>query len=1656
MYKAQTLFNLIMISLLALTIAQVTEVNQVNAQIEIEWDYRYNGVGNDAAFDILATSDGGQVIAGYTKSNGFDFYIIKTDVEGTVEWEKIYGGSDGEQARSVIASNDGGYMVAGYTFSSDGDVGSNNGLYDYWVLKLDANGELIWEENYGGSDADICEDIIAVDGGYLLTGHAASIDFDITNPNDNFFHSAWVVKIDETGQILWDKSFGGGDTSVDGFCLIATPDGGFIMGSDVYVDGADGGDVSSSYGFMDIWVAKADSEGNIEWEQSYGGSDEDNISDIVLASDGGYIVSGYSNSSDGLVQVNNGSYDYWTFKIAANGDFIWGKVLGGSEEETAKDVVEGDDGYIWVIGGAGSSDGDVIGNDGSYDYWLVKLDPTDGGLVEQRALGGTLFDNGMCMSKTIDGGLVIGGICASNDGDVSNPNPTEGYDIWVVKVNVGEEEESAPPVANEWIDYSKTHYKFESDAEGLFRISYETLQQSGIDLTGANFKLIAEGKEMPIYTTTDGAFGTGDYIEFYGKPNDGSFDKSLYEIADDQAQPYKSMFSDFKTYYLVSDDSEPHLRLEDSVNSGPSGLPTEDYFMHKSLEVFDNTFHFGEPYLHQEYNGFIFPSVFDVGEGWVSSTVKDFTDDEPIGINTGIDFKVNSPYVYPSAIHPVNVNCRIVGRFQNTGVDENHHLEISVNENVYVDHFFHGFDVENLSFNISTSDIETESHPVTQEVETRFNFKGFDEIASETRYSIAYIELEYPRAFVFDDDAIFTLGLELDTDKYFEIDGFGGNGEIVMYDLTTNQRFVLTGNDDFYSFYLLADGNPYHNIVLASTLEDDIIDVPNLTSKTFIDYSQPANQGDYIIITNDVLREGPVDQITRYEDYRESLEGGEHNVVVVDVAELYDQFAQGIDKHPLAIKNFIDFAMDNWITAPQHLNLIGKAVRYDKTRYIDEIADQCLVPSYGYSASDLMFGVRDILTIESQLAIGRIPAKDDQQVRAYLDKLIEHETAQANDAPWLKNVLNIAKGWGAEQTNIFAAPLNSQVSTIEAADYEVVDTLRDERGAIPNDTTNWHDSSPEFAQWMNNGVAFINYIGHDSPQERYWQFDAQSPDTYNNEGKYPFILSYSFPSSDRMHLYYNDEACMAEDYVLADNRGAIAFFGAIRETEGVSNIQQEYLTALIENMYSVNPNLSIGQRIQVAINQVLNPDDVGMGIVIQNYSFAGDPALRFHNPPEEIACDLEVVESTNCNINENCEITFTVELDFSGIVAGQNIGITNNLTNETVYTTEGSYTSPEYENGSSYSYFVFLGDDANCNTTIASTGVACDFETLPQNCLGDVWPGDVNTDSIVNNVDVIYLGMQYGLTGAPRPVQDGINPTDWLAHPSIDWDNVQNNGANSKHADCNGNGAVELLDLNVIDLNYDLTHFGGKTEQEGLPLILQLPDTIGFGDTLEINIQLGTEIAMVEEFYGIAFTVNFDSEYIEEGSITFDFNSEFLGVEEQDVAGLGKVFYEEGKIEMGITKIDQVDEDGYGNIGKVSGVMIDDIIGKDGLVVPLTVGVSNITALGVNGKSIEIGAQTFETVIQSQGGGTSIGELNLVENEVNIYPNPARDILNINTQNIELTRVELFNTMGKLMIVENKEGFENGLNITQLPEGMYFLKVYSKQGAIIKKVQLFD
>ncbi len=322
------------------------ECNTANVPT-IDWQKTIGDNDSSTINSIQQTNDGGYILAGYKaiSLNNYDYWIVKLNSNADIEWEKTYGGSNTDEAKSIQQTTDGGYIVAGSTFSNNGDITNNNGYTDAWILKLTTNGAIEWQKTYGGSAGDYLVNIKqTTDNGYIAVGYTGSNNGDI--PNNQGDIDAWIIKIASNGNLEWSKTFGGsGNEWIND--AQQTFNGEYLIAGYTF---SNNGDITNNLGYIDLWVIKLQTNGNLAWQKTYGGSNTDYANCIQKTNDGHYIIAGYTFSIDGNITNLHGNRDAWVIKIDDLGNILQQTTVGTNDHETAYNISQTHDNNFLIAG----------------------------------------------------------------------------------------------------------------------------------------------------------------------------------------------------------------------------------------------------------------------------------------------------------------------------------------------------------------------------------------------------------------------------------------------------------------------------------------------------------------------------------------------------------------------------------------------------------------------------------------------------------------------------------------------------------------------------------------------------------------------------------------------------------------------------------------------------------------------------------------------------------------------------------------------------------------------------------------------------------------------------------------------------------------------------------------------------------------------------------------------------------------------------------------------------------------------------------------------------------------------------------------------------------------------------------------------------------
>ncbi len=819
--------------------------------------------------------------------------------------------------------------------------------------------------------------------------------------------------------------------------------------------------------------------------------------------------------------------------------------------------------------------------------------------------------------------------------------------------------------ANEWINYNQSYFKIKVEDDALYRISFDALQKTDLPLIAKGFQLFRDGQQVPIYISTQGSLTEGDYIEFYGEKNDGSFDSRLYQEDNGQLNPHKSLFNNTSTYFLTWNNNSENLRIQDIFNdvSAFGIAEKEQYFMHEVLLMPDqknqsvSRFSRGKPTMlayrnnrtlseQQEILSAYNFADFERGEGLVDSIID----------NSFRKYGMATPALFNGIDAPMaELEVKIVGRNDDEEVNPDHHIRVNVNNTPYLDAAFDGYETPDYIFPIPHHEIDSKITQIVVE-----SVGDLLKSPEDDWQSVAYLKLRYPRTFDFkpylDNDFInsnqFEFELNHNNTAYIEIEGFSGGGFPVVYDLTNGFRLIPNIKNGKYRIALPggSDITTNRKLVISATETvfndlnggDIVIEVKETIEKvTFTNFQEATNQGNYILVYHPQLVFPALDPIGGYAQYRSSEEGGSHTVVSVSIEELYDQFAYGIQTHPLSIRNFVNYAIDHWNISPEYMLLVGKSIDY-RDIALDPLnnAHECLIPSYGSPSSDNMLTARDASSYLPQLKIGRIPARTAGETYNYMNKVIVHEAQQRTPACtkeerlWMKRVLHpFQVSNDDERIYVVNNIINPLKQKIENSTYGA----QSKRFAqIGLDSQN--NVTTEFNHQVEKGAALVTYWGH-LDANNWWQFNIWKPSEYDSTGRFPFFAPIC-DHSGQIHKRMTGASTQsqAEEYVLERSAGAIGYLGGVsfyEDFDQTKDFHIRFYDLLSNENYGKSVGLSLHQLFEENYTTASIEDEPYLKLIGQHLTYVGDPSIcLFAGDKSDYVVEEDDIQIINPNTGE--------------------------------------------------------------------------------------------------------------------------------------------------------------------------------------------------------------------------------------------------------------------------------------------------------------------------------------------------------------------------------------------------------------------------------------
>jgi hypothetical protein len=801
---------------------------------------------------------------------------------------------------------------------------------------------------------------------------------------------------------------------------------------------------------------------------------------------------------------------------------------------------------------------------------------------------------------------------------------------------------------NEWIDYTKTYYKFKVSNKSLHRINQPALLAAGLaSVPAQNFQLFRNGVQVPIYTSVaSGTLGASDFIEFWGIPNDGLSDTALYNVKANQLNKKWSLINDTASYFLTNNtNTGQNLRLTNTSNNvAGNSLPLETSFIYTVGSYNKSQIN---PGLANVVGEHLFVSAYDKGEGWASTNIQ-----------PGTPFSVSFTNLYPalSSSYVPKYNVSASGNEMNTRTFSTTLNGTSVFSQAM--DYFEGMEYT-TSFPLSLLNSGSANLMTS-------NNSGM----SADRMVLGYQEIKYPRLFNFGGATSFEFELDPNAaGNYLEITNFNaGASTPVLYDLTNNKRYTAVVASGIYKFALLPSAVK-RSLVLTNQDAANRTDITGLSSRNFINYMAPAYQGNYLILTSTQIHNAgdAANAVEKYKTYRNSAAGGGYNVRVTDVENLYDQYAYGIDKHPMALKNYLKQAKNLFTVAPKFVLIIGRGTAYNDARfnqnepYMNQLN---MVPTFGYPASDNLLTAADGASVQS-IPIGRLGAINTTEVDAYLDKLKQFELKQSDlnftidNKAWMKNATYVV---GSSDPFLQGILDNYQLDYMRLW----TDTLIGGKGNLFTKST-INGVAPLSNSFMeslwNKGQSIVEYFGHSSATAL--EYNLDDPYVYNNPGKYPVMLingcnagNYFIYNPYRVST--NNNQSLSEKFIFAPNKGSIGYVASTHF--GVVNYLHFYNYNFFKNSSVTNYGATLGEIMKNSTLDMFNitgNSDFYARMLGEQTLLQGDPALHINvkYPKPDFVVEDQTV-SINPSVVSVADSSFTAKMFYMNLGNAVNDSIT--------------------------------------------------------------------------------------------------------------------------------------------------------------------------------------------------------------------------------------------------------------------------------------------------------------------------------------------------------------------------------------------------------------
>lgn len=818
----------------------------------------------------------------------------------------------------------------------------------------------------------------------------------------------------------------------------------------------------------------------------------------------------------------------------------------------------------------------------------------------------------------------------------------------------------AQSFGNEWINYNQKYYAVPITQTGIHKIGYQALVDAGIPVGSIplnTFQVFGREKEQPLYILDNfnNVLDPGEFIYFYAEKNDGWLDSTLYNNPSWLGNPKYSLYNDTIRYFVSWTNGTPGLRFTEETDIDFAPYQVAPYVLFEKSQVFNQAYNEGEITSQAA------SSLFVPGEGWGNTMQNGASGYTWNYASTTLD------NLYSGAGAPnIQLKSVMVGGSNAFAPNlYNHHTRLTVgNSNtVLLDTLTVGYNAININKQFPASLL-----PANGATNFKVNIVGDLGVATDFQ-SVNFWSFLYPRTMNMGgtNKTEFLVPNSPNQPKtYLSLSGVS-MGAPLVFSFGSTPKFLKAVTGGSSALMLVPNDPNYATQKLVVQSGSSVIDIPSIApvspSGSFFNFSATPNLEKALLMVYPKLLESGVFD---YANYRSSPAGGDYNVILAEVGELYDQFGGGVKKHVNGIRRFAHYIHALSQDKPVGLFLIGKGIReanVSTTLATGPGARQnainyakSLVPSFGQPSSDQSITSNlpgtDLWT--PLIPTGRIAANNLTELALYLEKVKEYELALDSNSvyntaskDWQKHLIHFAGGGNANEQYIFQTYLNAMADVAENDRFAGITTRIVKQSANPLTPAQMQDISDR----ISDGVSIMNFFGHATSSQSGFDINIDNPYQWNNQGKYPLLIANSCYNGN---IFYSSPT-KSEEFVFTPNAGVIAYLGTLNY--GFSGSLYDYSYQLYKQFSLHNYGGTIGQHIKNTIDSVMNANQpLSTESVFQQMTLHGDPMLRvnWHTKPEIELTDERIVFGPQ-NISLNTD-SLTIDIKLRNL--GQSISDT--------------------------------------------------------------------------------------------------------------------------------------------------------------------------------------------------------------------------------------------------------------------------------------------------------------------------------------------------------------------------------------------------------------